>query len=179
MSETFAAKSVLSAIQADIGEWSARNFGVTTLKGDLRGLLLLAQHVGTIAHAMLKHSQGIRGTSAAHISTMSKEMDIFRDNLAKFAYWSDKENADFFLQAAPFLGAIEEIGEMIEAFFDPDMPAVERRAKIVDGYADLLVFWLDFGFRNGFDAEASLNAVWEKVRQRDWKKDKVSGGETS
>jgi len=179
MPEPTAAKSALSAIQADIGEWSVRNFGVTTVKGDLRGLLLLAQHVGVIAHAMLKMSQGIRGTATQHVDTIQREMIDFRADLSKFAFWSEKENADFFLQAAPFLGAIEEIGEMIEAFFDPDLSAADRKAKLVDGYADLLVFWLDFGARNGFDAEASLNTVWERVRQRDWKKDKVSGGESS
>jgi NTP pyrophosphatase (non-canonical NTP hydrolase) len=39
-----------------------------------------------------------------------------------------------------------------------------------DAIADMLIYLTDYCNNEGFDLEALLSETWEKVRQRDWKK---------
>jgi NTP pyrophosphatase (non-canonical NTP hydrolase) len=57
----------LERTQNEIIEWSTRNFGrPVPLKYDLSSFLGMVEEIGEIAHAVLKASQGIRGTSEEH-----------------------------------------------------------------------------------------------------------------
>ena len=53
--------------QAEIFEWSVRNFGnPVEIKYNISSFLGMVEEVGEIAHAILKHAQGIRGTREQH-----------------------------------------------------------------------------------------------------------------
>jgi NTP pyrophosphatase (non-canonical NTP hydrolase) len=53
--------------QTEIHAWSTRNFGpVVPIAYDVSSFLGMVEEVGEIAHAILKMSQGIRGTRAKH-----------------------------------------------------------------------------------------------------------------
>lgn len=111
---------MLKQTQAEIIEWSTRNFGEcpnSTIPLRISSFLGMVEEIGELAHHVLKMGQNIRGSREVHL------------------------------------------------------------AGVVDSIADLLVFTLDFCARNGMDAEDILSEVWSKVKQRDWKKDSVRGGE--
>lgn len=88
-------------------------------------------------------------------------------------------NSQIPMRVSSFLGMVEEIGELAHALLKwaqgirgtPE----EHREAVSDAIADLMVFTLDFCGRNNLDADTLLRDVWNKVRERDWKKNKVDG----
>jgi hypothetical protein len=46
---------------------------------------------------------------------------------------------------------------------------------IEDAVGDIVVYLADFCTREDFDFEAVVTQVWEKVKQRDWQRDKLTG----
>ncbi len=107
----------LSEIQAEIKEWSAKNFGSDNPAS--WKLLGIVEEVGELSHSELKSLQNIRGSKEVH----------------------------------------EEEGK--------------------DAVGDILIYLLDFCSRKEWDAGELLNKTWEKVKQRDWKKDPEHGGTTT
>lgn len=108
----------LKTVQNEIIQWSERNFGDEPNEAiplRISSFLGMVEELGEIAHAVLKWTQGIRGTQEEH------------------------------------------------------------KLAVEDGVADLLVFTLDFCARNGMDAEELLEAVWAKIKQRDWVKNNQTG----
>lgn len=106
--------------QREIHAWSTRNFGERVeIDYNISSFLGMVEELGEIAHAVLKLSEGIRGTRE------------------------------------------------------------ENLAAIEDGVGDLLIFTLDFCARNGLDAEELLRRTWDQVKQRDWRKSAVDGGEAA
>jgi NTP pyrophosphatase (non-canonical NTP hydrolase) len=85
------------------------------------------------------------------------------------------------LRISSFLGMVEEIGEIAHSILKMTQgirgTKEEHIEKIKDGIADLMVFLLDFCGRNEMNADTLLRDVWNKVRERDWTKDKLKGGE--
>lgn len=94
----------------------------------------------------------------------------------------------------PLLGTAEEIGEMcgkllclmvaagkINHHYLKRMQGIrlneDHNAGLRDGVADLLIFLCDFCNAENIDLEKELVETWAKVRQRDWKKCAVTGGE--
>jgi NTP pyrophosphatase (non-canonical NTP hydrolase) len=59
----------MKKIQAEIFEWSTRNFGElpnSQIPLRISSFLGMVEEVGELAHAVLKWSQGIRGTAEEH-----------------------------------------------------------------------------------------------------------------
>ncbi|MBX6314783.1 MAG: hypothetical protein IRY99_17980 [Isosphaeraceae bacterium] len=62
-------------MQTEVGQWSRRNFPHNTREEPLLGLI---EETGELAHAVLKHRQGIRGTAAQHNEAIVDALaDIF------------------------------------------------------------------------------------------------------
>jgi NTP pyrophosphatase (non-canonical NTP hydrolase) len=83
----------------------------------------------------------------------------------------------------PLLGVQEECGELTHAVlkrhqgirgFDKDETYIDARD---DAVSDLLIYLCDFAEREGIDLQALLNKVWNKVKQRDWQKNKTNAHE--
>lgn len=88
-------------------------------------------------------------------------------------------NSQIQLRISSFLGMVEEIGELAHALLKMAQgirgTKEEHLAEIEDSIADLMVFLLDFCGRNDINAEKLLNEVWDKVKLRDWNKNKLNG----
>lgn len=183
------AAAELQLIQHEIFAWARTNFGVTTVVANQPAILNMICFLGRLCHAVLKSSQGIRGTPEEHATaakqaanTLNRAAMVFRENSGMKA---DRGTTIAIpnVQLAAFLGAMEELGEMAEMLLsrlDEPIDGDNKRAqKVKDGVGDLQVYLLDFCASNGLDAEDCLNTAWAKVSQRDWKKDKLKGGEAS
>ncbi len=105
----------LRRLQAEVAEWSAKNFG-TPYGSGYRPLLGVVEEVGELSHAHLKVEQGIRGGQD---------------------HWVDK----------------------------------------VDAVGDILIYLADYCAGQGIDMDDAVRKTWDKVRQRDWKKNPESGVE--
>ncbi len=86
---------------------------------------------------------------------------------------------------SPLLGIGEENGELCHVVlkrhqgirgYDDD---VKYMAERDDAIADILVYLCDFANREDVDLQAALNAVWAKVQQRDWQKNKANAHEVA
>lgn len=160
----------LQAAQADVYAWSSRNFGdPVKIKGDVGQVLRLMAALGKAAHAMLKLSQGIRGTPEEHRSNFTSALIELQQIATTTKVFDTAGSVP--VNVSALIGMIEELGETCTAALAGD------KAEVEDGLADLLVYNLDFHARNGLDAEAAFNKTWAKVRERDWKKNAKDGSQ--
>lgn len=75
----------------------------------------------------------------------------------------------------PFLGMVEEVGELAHAL----LKAIQgirgqgddevRRARAIDAVGDLFVFAARFANKMDFSLEWALMSTWAEVRRRNWK----------
>lgn len=81
----------------------------------------------------------------------------------------------------PLLGIQEEIGELSHAHLknlqcirgDPFKHFEDKR----DAIGDIVIYLADYCTANNIDFQAAVEDAWNKVKQRDWKKDNMKGGE--
>lgn len=94
--------------------------------------------------------------------------------------WADK-NFPSRLPYYPLLGAVEELGELAHAHLKTLQgirgTAAQHQADKEDAIGDILVYLADYCSQNGIDMELALSRTWDKVKRRDWNKDKMHGGE--
>lgn len=104
----------------------------------------------------------------------------FKTLQSEVGEWSDrnfpgKEAVD------PLLGAVEEIGELSHAFLKAKQgirgTAEEHRLAERDAVADTVVYLADFCHQRGHDFQELMEETWGKVKQRDWTKNKLDGGQ--
>lgn len=77
----------------------------------------------------------------------------------------------------PFLGVVEEVGELSHALLKhnqgirgvDDKKLVEMK---IDAVADIIIFLADFCGRNGIDMQDAVDLTWKQVKQRNWKGEK-------
>jgi NTP pyrophosphatase (non-canonical NTP hydrolase) len=74
----------------------------------------------------------------------------------------------------PFLGIVEEVGELSHAILKARQgirgtPAEHFEAK-KDAVADILIYMADWANREGLDLETTLEDVWSEVKTRDWRR---------
>lgn len=71
------------------------------------------------------------------------------------------------------LGVAEEVGELCHAYLKREQgirgSTAKHREEIIDAVGDILIYLLDFCFREGLDAESILQDTWARVSKRDWK----------
>jgi|ERR1041385_7943748 NTP pyrophosphatase (non-canonical NTP hydrolase) len=79
----------------------------------------------------------------------------------------------------PLLGAVEEIGELCHAHLKAEQgirgTPEELREKKIDAVGDTIVYLADYCEREGFDIQDSLERTWNKVKERDWTRNKKNG----
>jgi NTP pyrophosphatase (non-canonical NTP hydrolase) len=81
------------------------------------------------------------------------------------------------------MGVVEEVGELshhllkqaqgIRGTYD------EHEAEAKDGVGDIVVFLANLCISRGWDLQEIVEETWNKVKQRDWKKDPNLGGTTT
>lgn len=78
----------------------------------------------------------------------------------------------------PILGAVEELGELAHAFLKKDQGVrvdENHDAAMTDAVGDIIIYLADFCNQTDRDLDDIVDQVWDKVSQRDWKKNPVSG----
>ena len=79
----------------------------------------------------------------------------------------------------PLLGAVEEIGElshsMLKSLQGIRGTLEEHEAAMKDAVADCIIFFAHFANLLEFDLGDVVFETWEKVRQRDWKRNPTNG----
>lgn len=106
----------------------------------------------------VQRSQGISNLSA------------MQDEVGK---WADHNFAPGPLD--PYMGIVEEVGELSHALLKRKqgirgMGEEEAQEAVEDALADMIIFALDFSYRNNIDLDDAVARTWAKVRQRDWVK---------
>lgn len=79
-----------------------------------------------------------------------------------------------------FLGVVEEVGELAHAelkMLQGIRTDEDHEAKGKDAVGDILVYLVDYCSRRGWSMQDIIEQVWGRVKQRDWKKDPVKGGD--
>jgi hypothetical protein len=94
--------------------------------------------------------------------------------------WHDK-NFPNTLPHQPLLGIQEEVGELSHAHLKMEQgirgtEADHIRAKM-DAVGDIVVFLADYCSQNDLDFAHCVSDTWSKVKNRDWTKDKLNGGQ--
>ena|ERR1044071_8738143 len=78
-------------------------------------------------------------------------------------------------------GVMEELGELCHAYLKRHQKirtTEDHDEKIIDAAGDLVIFLINFCNTENLDLQQILNEVWDKVKQRDWKKDSEFGTES-
>jgi NTP pyrophosphatase (non-canonical NTP hydrolase) len=79
----------------------------------------------------------------------------------------------------PFLGLVEELGELAHAVLKAAQKIrgseEKHREEAEDAVGDLVIYLADFCSRHDIDLQDSVRKTWEKVKQRDWKKNPENG----
>lgn len=102
----------------------------------------------------------------------------FDDLQADVAVWSAR-NFPNNKPYHPLLGVSEEVGELCHAHLKDEqgirgIHEVHRAAKI-DAVGDIIIYLADYCARNGLDLGYAVGITWNKVCQRDWTQNKVTG----
>lgn len=95
------------------------------------------------------------------------------------AEWASYNFPDVVNSWEPFLGIVEEVGELSHALLKRKQgirgTEWEHQLEIWDSVGDIVVYLADFCTREKIDFHACVEQVWERVKQRDWQKDKLNG----
>jgi NTP pyrophosphatase (non-canonical NTP hydrolase) len=83
----------------------------------------------------------------------------------------------------PLLGLMEEVGELAHAHLKHDQE-IRGLAEIKQAYekkedaiGDIVIYLASYCNTNSFDLDRCVRDTWEKVRNRDWQSDSLTGGE--
>lgn len=76
------------------------------------------------------------------------------------------------------LGVMEEVGELCHAHLKDKQKIrtnEDHFAKKKDAVGDITIYLLNYCSAEGIDFEKNLIEIWDKVKQRDWKKNPIDG----
>jgi NTP pyrophosphatase (non-canonical NTP hydrolase) len=77
------------------------------------------------------------------------------------------------------LGLMEEVGELSHAHLKHEQGIrtnEDHHAKKVDAVADILIFLVNYCDSQGIDLDDAVEKTWAEVSQRDWTKNRQTGG---
>jgi len=79
------------------------------------------------------------------------------------------------------LGLIEEVGELAHAHLKHeqgirDMTEVEYRIQAADAIGDIVIYLASYCNTNEFSLPLIVKETWDRVKQRDWRKDPDNAG---
>lgn len=142
-------------------------------------LVAIQDLLGMVPQVFVDDSNVLRETSPAVYQPAVPGMN-FRELQTEVDEWSTR---NFGYQPAdnPFLGVVEELGELAHAMLKSKQgirgTREEHHAAAKDAVADLVIFLADYCSKMGFDLQEVVESTWAKVKLRDWTKDKLNGGE--
>ena len=78
----------------------------------------------------------------------------------------------------PFVGMIEELCECAHAFLKTSQGIrtnEDHKEQLYDSLGDIFIYMMDFANHQGIDLGECFVVTWDKVKQRDWHKNKENG----
>ena len=78
----------------------------------------------------------------------------------------------------PLLGAIEELGELAHAHLKAEQGIRINQNHLeakIDAIGDIVIYLSDYCNKEGLSLHDCIKETWDKVKQRDWNKNKVNG----
>ena len=108
------------------------------------------------------------------------ELDRIQEEIGA---WSKKNFGHEGKTHHPLLGVAEEVGELCHAHLKQEQgirgTKEEHEADAIDAIGDIAIYLMDYCNRRGFSFNDIVWQTWSKVKERDWNKDRIKGGETS
>jgi NTP pyrophosphatase (non-canonical NTP hydrolase) len=166
-------------VQKKHKQWSERNFGSRQCKTDYFVKLKLIKAMasfGVISRSVLKTDQGIRGAAAALLSDATNatlelikhvvEIPNLLNMYGQLDFVASQQKQH---QANCVLGAVEEIGELCDAFWNDDDAAIK------DAIADAHIFLTHLCTLRGYDHQSIIIETAERVLARDWNANSDNG----
>lgn len=120
----------------------------------------------------------------------TKSLDDYQHEVGTWAKKNFDREDRVYEAIDPFYGVVEEVGEMSRAILkgkqnirsyaklantdigleDDPIKAKELKiqAKIKDSIGDIMIYLLDYCYRNKLDLQDILRDTWEEVGSRDW-----------
>lgn len=169
-------KDTLARVQEEQKAWVKHNFGDRLAWMPLMGAI---EELGELAHAHLKEAQGIRNhenhtekakdavaDTVIYLSDYCSAMDINLLEIIPNESYSDSEDGAcshrWIFSAIAHLWHIAHDHHYTDKpiFLDSDVLKIGQAISCLGGYC----------FSRGWDFEAIISETWDKVKQRDWKK---------
>ena len=180
-------------LQSEVSRWAEKNFPESPPRHQILGLV---EELGELAHAHLKGEQGIRGSAEAHAAAAR---DAVADSFIFFMHacsslgWASQEllrsasPEEFQTTFAapqgrtPIGYSIKHLAQLMEHLeLSENAPtAIEKEAHLFNARSSVLPYLSGLAAyctAKGWSLQEILDEVWPKVRQRDWTKNKSTGG---
>ena len=78
----------------------------------------------------------------------------------------------------PLLGAMEELGELAHAHLKAEQGIRTNENHLeskIDAIGDIIIYLSDYCNKEGLSLNDCIINTWNKVKQRDWNKNKING----
>jgi hypothetical protein len=178
----------LKTMQDERREWVARNFpnSIDPENPGVDSMLGVIEELGELTHAHLKQAQGIRGTVEEHEANKKDsigDMTIYLLGVAEhgsFMLGDVVEDVPFgtvttgILNDEMLLFKLARIVGRLAVMQTNPSGHSHGRSKSCAYVVHLLALYCE---AHAWDYEAEVQAVWDRVKQRDWVADPHSGGE--
>lgn len=160
----------MRALQIEQAEWAQRNFGDRPATDPALGLI---EEVGELAHAILKRSQGIRGTAEEHTAAIIDAIGDCAIYLCDYATRRGIVLPDVAWPEWPWNPVMVEIvgdlavfaGQLMQFIDRTELSDVAAFARRLSGAAK----------NEGRSLQECVDETWKKVRLRDWQANPTDG----
>lgn len=179
----------IRTIITEVGQWAERQpWGLHNLHAPDWGV---CEEVGELLHALLKHKQGIRGFDN-YDKFKTHVIDALGDAMVYLSHWCYLKGCFYTLSLADIgnFGSSDIQTELVQLYIElSKMLHLSKEFDSKDGAGqirgtqcattlarrlEIIAAMLGFNLLND-----CLIPTWYKVKQRDWTKDKLTGGQCS
>lgn len=181
-------------LQSEVGRWVTKNFPDSPPKHQIWGLI---EELGELTHAHLKKEQGIRGSEEKHVAAGKDAIAdsvIFFMSACTMHGWAAQDvlhssSPEEFQMTftvpegrSPITHTIKHLAKLVEFLEDSEQTAVEveKSTHMIGAKGAALSYLSGLAAhctQMGWSLQEIIEEVWPKVRQRDWTKNKVTGGD--
>lgn len=175
---------MLRKIQEEQKPWVKHNFPG---RKDYEPLIGIIEELGELSHAHLKEIQGIR-TNENHIENARDAVADIVIYIADYCSGRGYDLQGIYKKASIVSrSTIEELGDatgyQIIFYISSSVGKLARHYLMnsqeseKNEIGNILLFLIDYCIIRDFSFEHAVQETWDKVKQRDWKKDSESAGE--
>lgn len=187
-------------LQEEVAVWKMKNFPLSPPRHQVWGCI---EELGELVHSQLKMEQGIRGSTEKHIAAGKDAVAdsiIFFMNVCTSYGWAAEdvlkhplnrelaktpenfqmEHGCSTADHSPIVRILTSLSSLASHLEAAEFEGLKKEAHLYDAqaYARRYVSGLAvLCTQMGWSMQEILEEVWPKVQQRDWTKNKVTGGD--